>query len=418
MTYEISPRTGKPKKAPRGRAAHRYVLGSACPYCGTGTMIEKHNRSTGAPFASCSRYPVCRTAGGIDRGQDDTQHTGSNGSNHNGATATMQTDALADFAASPVTPTGAADALVTAIQVIAGQSINADQVRAIASEVVTEALEGLPEQQQHTSATVTIRVNDLPPVILDGVAHKALARAVKLANITRNGRRMFNLLMVGPAGCGKTTLAEQLCTAMGWSAERFATVSCAPGLPESALVGRVIPNLTTGATEYHAAPFVTVYRDGGVFLFDEVDNADPSTVLVLNSALANGHMTLPNGERIERHPDCVIMAAANTYGHGSDRMYVGRTQLDAAFLDRFTGAVLTLDYDRDMESKLCPDQDVCNRVWQIRDRTQSLKLRRVVSTRFLLAVHALTAGAGDSVRDAIRSCCEGWSEADLSAVGV
>jgi hypothetical protein len=417
MTYEISPRTGKPKRKPRGTSFKRYTLGSACPTCGTGVMIERHNRTTGAAFASCNRYPDCKTAGRIDRGQDDTQHTGSNGSNHNGATATMQTDALADYSASPVTPTGAADALVTAIQVIAGQSINAEQVRAIASEVVAEAMDNRPEQ--HTGgATVTIRVNDLPPVTMDGVVHKALARAVKLANITRNGRRMFNMLMVGPAGCGKTTLAEQLCTAMGWNAEQFATVSCAPGLPESALVGRVIPNLTTGATEYHAAPFVTIYRNGGVFLFDEVDNADPSTVLVLNSALANGHMTLPSGERIERHPDCVIMAAANTYGHGSDRLYVGRTQLDAAFLDRFTGAVLTLDYDRDMESKLCPDHDVCNRVWQIRDRVQALKLRRIVSTRFLLAVHALATGAGDSIRDAIRSCCEGWTEADLNAVGV
>jgi hypothetical protein len=38
---------------------------------------------------------------------------------------------------------------------------------------------------------------------------------------------------------------------------------------------------------------------------------------------------------IERHKDFICIAAANTFGMGANRVYVGRNQLDAATLDRF-----------------------------------------------------------------------------------
>lgn len=36
------------------------------------------------------------------------------------------------------------------------------------------------------------------------------------------------------------------------------------------------------------------YEEGGVFLLDEVDAADANVLLVINQALANGHLPVPN----------------------------------------------------------------------------------------------------------------------------
>jgi MoxR-like ATPase len=60
-------------------------------------------------------------------------------------------------------------------------------------------------------------------------------------------------------------------------------------------------------------------------------------------------MDFPDGI-IQRHPDFVAIAAANTFGRGADRQYVGRYQLDAATLDRFV--MLSWEYDSALESAI------------------------------------------------------------------
>ena len=51
-------------------------------------------------------------------------------------------------------------------------------------------------------------------------------------------------------------------------------------------------------------PFIRIYRNGGVFLFDEVDAADGNVMVCVNAALANGMLCNPvTGEVIERHAD-------------------------------------------------------------------------------------------------------------------
>ncbi|MCH7728630.1 MAG: hypothetical protein IH991_19420, partial [Planctomycetes bacterium] len=73
-------------------------------------------------------------------------------------------------------------------------------------------------------------------------------------------------------------------------------------------------------------------------------------LVVVNAALANGHLRLPDGTTVDRHADFVCAAAANTFGTGADRQYVGRNQLDAATLDRFAACRLAFDYDVDLET--------------------------------------------------------------------
>jgi hypothetical protein len=40
-------------------------------------------------------------------------------------------------------------------------------------------------------------------------------------------------------------------------------------------------------------------------------------------------MSFPDGT-IDRHPDCIVIASANTWGFGGDANYVARYKADAA----------------------------------------------------------------------------------------
>ncbi len=110
------------------------------------------------------------------------------------------------------------------------------------------------------------------------------------------------------------------------------------------------------------------------------------------------------------------MFACNTYGTGGDMVYQGRNALDGATLNRFTGAVIPVDYDRGLEEALVPDPDITLRIWAIRDKVEQLKLRRICGTRELLAVARLHK-AGMSLKDAIQSILVGWTEDEKRKIG-
>ncbi len=150
-----------------------------------------------------------------------------------------------------------------------------------------------------------------------------------------------HVMMVGPAGTGKSTIAHQASTALD---RPFYAISLSPQTPASSLLGYQDAN-----GRYVRSLFREAYECGGVFLFDEIDNGHPSILAVMNSALSNGTMAFPDG-MVERHPTFLCVASANTYGRGADRQYVGRSPIDAATLDRFT--VLDVGYDLALEDAL------------------------------------------------------------------
>jgi MoxR-like ATPase len=287
-----------------------------------------------------------------------------------------------------------------------------------ASEIATAIIMDAVKTGAMGARVHDFRVNGTTVAKVSGRTHKALAEIMELYAM---GFR--NFYVVGPAGSGKTTLAADLARALDSTrdnARGWAGISCSAGVSEGKIVGRAIPNLTTGATSYQGTDFVRMYECGGVFLFDEVDGSDPNMMLCIQSATANGHLSLV--DRAEqptatRHPDSVIICAANTWGTGTDRQYVGRNQLDAAFLDRFVGTMIEVDYDRDLERELVGDDSICVRVWSIRDRVSEQKLRRIVGTRFLLNVARMVQG-GWTIERALRRATAGWTTDELSKVGV
>ena len=182
------------------------------------------------------------------------------------------------------------------------------------------------------------------------------------------------VMLVGPAGSGKNVVVSQIADAFGLKMYYTNNAS-----NEFKLTGFIDAGGTYRETEFYRA-----FKNGGMYMLDEVDCSDPSSLIVINSALANGYMAFPH-ETIDRHKDFRIITAANTWGKGADLQYVGRNPLDAATLDRFDS--IFFDYDRKLESALYPNEEVLQFMWAFRDAVYQAKMLHIVSTRGIGAVY-------------------------------
>lgn len=261
-------------------------------------------------------------------------------------------------------------------------TVDAETVERIVDERIAKAK--LPRP-------IEVRMGETVIGKLEERAHYLFDRLMDLVNEGHG-----NILMAGPAGSGKTTLAKNLAQALGLE---FGFISLSAGISETHLFGRVLPQ-ADGSWQYRPSRFVEIYERGGVFLLDEIDAADPNVMVAINAALANGMLANPNGQVHERHEKTYILAAANTWGRGGDHQYVGRNALDAATLDRFVLSTLHVDYDRDLESDLAlaslPSEQaepLLEWVNEVREKIVRNKIRRVASTRLIVnAIAALKAG--------------------------
>lgn len=176
------------------------------------------------------------------------------------------------------------------------------------------------------------------------------------------------VMLIGPAGSGKNYSIAQVSKAL--NKHMYYTNNASN---EFKLTGFI-----DAGGNYRDTEFYKAFKNGGVFFLDEIDNSDPSALIVINSALANGYMAFPH-ETIDRHPDFRMVAAANTWGRGSDFQYVGRNALDASTLDRFDNVFF--DYDMALEEKLYPNDSVLDFMWAFRDAVEKSRIPHIVSTR-------------------------------------
>jgi hypothetical protein len=187
-----------------------------------------------------------------------------------------------------------------------------------------------------------------------------------------------NIWLVGPAGCGKTTI----CKAAGDEMEQPVTViPCGAGTSATTFLGYKYP-------EREATPFVGAFAKAGIIVLDEFTALEAQVAQVVNAALANNELTATTGTS-QRHPDCVIIATSNTYGHGADRMYVSNNQLDASTIDRFAGGIIEIDYSREYENQY--DPEVTQYAWHLRELVDKNGIRKVVSTRGIISACLLKA---------------------------
>lgn len=257
----------------------------------------------------------------------------------------------------------------------AQQILDTAQAKAAAMDTVREQM-----MKQHVAQEIAHGLAQARPIIVTGnnggtinttmlgAQHHSFDRLLKLCAVRTARGFSLNIWMTGPAGSGKTTAAENVAKALSLDFHFTGAVD-----NEYKLMGFIDANGKCIRTAFREA-----YEHGGIFLLDEVDGCHPAALLALNAALANGQCDFPD-TKIARHKDCVIVAAANTWGTGATHEYVGRAKLDSASLDRFV--MLAWDYDEALERNTSGNIEWAKKIQAIRTAVKLHSIKHIVSPR-------------------------------------
>jgi hypothetical protein len=150
--------------------------------------------------------------------------------------------------------------------------------------------------------------------------------------LVRNIQTHVNTMIVGPTGCGKTSVVQEICKKMGKKLHIFDMGTMVD--PISSLLG--VHRLEKGASVFDYAKFTQVIKEPCVVLLDELSRAPLTTMNILFSCLddrrnLNIEIACGSGEReIQVHPEVTFIATANV---GSE--YSGANSMDRALVNRF-----------------------------------------------------------------------------------
>lgn len=172
---------------------------------------------------------------------------------------------------------------------------------------------------------------------------------IKWKFLLRSILRGNNIMMTGPAGCGKTFAAKAAREAL--SRPDFYFNLGATQDPRSALIGNTHFSKESG-TFFTQSLFVqAIQTPNAVILLDEVSRAHPDAWNILMTVLDQGQRYL----RLDEHPDTPTIKVAEgvsfigTANIGHE--YTSTRSMDRALMDRFS--VIEVDVlDKDQEQKL------------------------------------------------------------------
>lgn len=287
------------------------------------------------------------------------------------------------------------------------------EMRRVETELVTKmhsaAKEALAEASKQYRPIHIYKDKNNVKKLEDEIYPEEFEHILKLAS------QRINIMLVGPSGCGKTHVSKLLADALDM---RFGSHSCSEGTSESHVAGWILPTGKGGQMEYRQSVFIDIYENGGVFLFDEMDAADPNMLTFVNAALANDRMFVPQrfeNPEVLRSDDFICVAAANTFGFGGDEMYVGRNQLDAATLDRFGVSTIHMDYSDRVEYSLV-SRDLLQWGRRIRQRIRDNRLERIMSTRTLITLEKMTKAYGWLEPDWNKAYFTNWTQEEKEKV--
>ena len=207
----------------------------------------------------------------------------------------------------------------------------------------------------------TIQIDaSAPPVKLDSKPHHKLGLLVQVMAL---GEPAY---LRGPAGSGKSTAAGMAADAFG-----LEFYHCGKVDSKYDLLGFVDANGT-----YQASSLYTAYKDGGVFLWDEVDASAPDALTAFLNLIEGQSFEFPCG-KVAKHADFRPVAAGNTSMLGGTAEYTGRMRQDAAFKDRF----LEIDWPYDESLEVALYGEAAEIVQDIRRKAADHGIKHIISPR-------------------------------------
>ena len=175
--------------------------------------------------------------------------------------------------------------------------------------------------------------------------------------------------MFGPAGSGKNILAGQVAEALGLDFYYCSTIT-----QEYKIEGFI-----DAGGRYHETEFYKAFKNGGLFMLDEIDASCPEALIILNNALEAGYFTFPCGV-VKAHEKFRCIAAGNTCGHGATIEFNGRMKIDEATLNRFS--IESIDYcDKIEESCSNGDSELVDFIHEMREASRAAGMYLVLGYR-------------------------------------
>lgn len=228
----------------------------------------------------------------------------------------------------------------------------------------------------------------------EGVTHEKFDTIIKFV---ANNEPVF---LTGPAGSGKNVLCQQVAKTLGLNFYFSNAVT-----QEYKITG-----FTDAMGVFHESQFYKAFKNGGLFMLDEMDASIPEVLVILNAAIANRYFDFPAPiGYVEAHPDFRVIAAGNTFGLGANYEYVGRNQLDMASLDRF--AVVRVGYDRNIELNVAQgNTELVDFAEDARNAAEKSGIRFIVSYRAIGRMAKLEGLLG--LDEVIKTCFVKSLEAD------
>jgi MoxR-like ATPase len=263
------------------------------------------------------------------------------------------------------------------------------------SEIPTEPATPQPKPVTEMDAAMALitRAADIKPADLE-------MSDIKWKYLVRSAVRGKNIMMVGPAGCGKTQAAKALPQATDRPFFYFNLGATQD--PRATLIGNT--HFKDGQTTFDESAFVkAIQTENAVILMDELSRAHPEAWNILMTVLDEGQRYLRLDEDIDAPtiqvaPGVSFIATANI---GTE--YTSTRVLDRALMDRFEIIevdILTLEREEALLMKRYGNvvsADLIHAVADIADttrkewRSETGKLTTMVSTRMTVRVCELLA---------------------------